>query len=124
MIVPVSSSFAFSARILLRKCPATFSISSRVSSSRSRRRICSRSAVSSSFSLSALQGFHSREKRSPMEVSISCMSFDMSFAHFLLSAIRSVSCWLIVWDRMSSKSSRSFFCISSSVSSIAVFRIL
>ena len=49
--------FGFFCMILLWKCPATRSISSTVSSSRSRRRICSRSTVSSSQSLSALHGF-------------------------------------------------------------------
>ena len=71
-------------------------------------RICSSSVTSSSASFSADLGFQSREKLRPMEVSISLISFDMSATHLRLSAIRSVSCWLMVWERMSSNSSLSF----------------
>ena len=58
----------------------------------------------------------SNEKLNPMEVSSFFINFDISATHFRLSAILSVSCWLIVCDKISSNNS----IITVSVSSIAI----
>jgi hypothetical protein len=61
----------------------------------------SSSCVSSYFSPSALFGFQSNAKVSPIEVSISCIKEDISLIQRLLSAILLFSLWLRVSARES-----------------------